>query len=252
MQANHQNQSLSLGSGSAPGVVCWALAGAVLFSGTANLLAQDPGPEASTQTVKDAPIRFVIIPGWGLKKKTVTRSPDLQHHAYCLSKDNGRMAILIHDGQEVVKSWNVDSLVFSPDSSRLAAFAHRSDSWRLVLDGETTSCPRPIGLPMFSPDSKRVAYWSRDIKRFFLVVDGQIQREYDAVRRDSLTFTPDSSQPAYLARQGDRWYIVTGETEHPIEGDPVGTLVFDEQAQGFVLREDTPEPETSVAEVQSP
>ena len=147
---------------------------------------------------------------------------------------------------------NIDRPVFSPDSSHLAAFTHRMDNWSLLLDGKATPCVRPIGPPVFSPDSKQLVYWSRDIKRFFLVVDGQMQREYDAVLRDSLTFTPDPVQPVYLARLGDRWYIVTGETERPIEGGPVGELVFDAQAQRFVLRDNPVEPETTVADAESP
>ena len=194
----------------------------------------DPQPVVAEESQPLEPIDFVDKPGWVLMKKSVIRSPDGEHHAYCLSHETRREHMLIHDGNEVWRGPTIDRLVFSPDSARLAAFSDHGGHWNLVLDNKTIRCPRPIGSPVFSPDSKHLGYWARDGKRFFLVFNTEVQPIYDAVKRDSLTFAQELGTPGYFAQKADQWLIVSGDKEYPIDGEPRGELVYDQELGRFV------------------
>ena len=51
---------------------------------------------------------------------------------------------------------------------------------------------------VFSPDSQRLAYVAFDGDRPFLVVDGQEGQRYESIREGSVVFSPDSQRVAYV------------------------------------------------------
>ena len=120
-----------------------------------------------------------------------------------------------------------DSLVFSPDSKRVAYLAGTSGKQILVVDGkEGKAYDETWGVNgehvVFSPDGrrvayvatsggKRVAYWKDSGGKQFVVVDGKPGQAYDEIA--SVVFSPDSQHVAYGAKVGDKWVVVINGKE---------------------------------------
>jgi hypothetical protein len=149
-------------------------------------------------------------------------SPDSQRLAYALTRKERwfktTVGSVVVDGQEG-KDYDLKgeypklpSLVFSPDSKRLAYWweidAGSETSPRkgfVVVDRQEGKAYESGGPPVFSPDSKRLAHVAVADGKAFVVVDGQEQRRYDRV--SSLVFSPDSKRVAYVASVGV-WFII--------------------------------------------
>jgi hypothetical protein len=105
---------------------------------------------------------------------------------------------------------------------------------------------------VFSPDSRRVAYVARRGGKELVVVDGVEGNEYGGIQarpgfgptpgvlgvlEGSLVFSPDSRHVAYLARRGDKQFLVVDGVEgKEYEGFLSGSrLVFDSPTQLHAL-----------------
>ena len=85
-----------------------------------------------------------------------------------------------------------------------------------MVDGKESGQYDRIGTLLFSPDSKRVAYEAED-GRVFLVVDGRVGTEYDGVH--GVVFSPDSNRVAYAAgRSGKLLVVVDGQESAEYDG----------------------------------
>lgn len=114
------------------------------------------------------------------------------------------------------------SLLFSPDSRRVAYKAVLGLNVFAVVDGKEREVPVPsniYGGPIFSPDSQRVAYVV-DSTQYFVVVDGKEEKHYDEIDEESLNFSPDSRRVAYSAKTSvreypfvKRFFVVGGKEE---------------------------------------
>lgn len=130
-----------------------------------------------------------------------------------------------------------DSLVFSPDSQRLAYAAERRGAWVLVVDGRASREWDGIGEVVFSPDSERVAYAAESRGRWHVVVDGVVGVPVDGILRESLQFSPDSRRLAYVAQYaGGVHAVIDGVTSARYDG--IGRLTFspDSRRVGFLAR----------------
>ena len=72
------------------------------------------------------------------------------------------------------------------------------------MDGKEWKYGKEIQVSLvFSPDSKRLAYVIKGdfvVGANFVVVDDQEQKRYGRIEEGSLVFSPDSQQVAYVAR----------------------------------------------------
>ena len=78
---------------------------------------------------------------------------------------------------------SASSVLFSPDSRRVAYLAHSGRMKRVYLDGKAEEVEMEFlqGWMVFSDDSKRLAYGGRRGDKFFLVVDGKKGADYDTL-----------------------------------------------------------------------
>jgi len=122
------------------------------------------------------------------------------------------------------------SLVFSPDSTRVAYAAKRGGRWVVVVnrrEGRGYDGILAGREPIFSPDSKRVAYAAKQGRKFVVVADGLAGAGYDAV--GPLVFSPDSRRLAYVAERDGKGLVVVDGLESDEYDDflPGSRLVFD-------------------------
>jgi hypothetical protein len=86
---------------------------------------------------------------------------------------------------------------------------------RVVVDGvegkEYNKVPGQSLL--FSPDSQRLAYAAQRGKKWRVVVDGVEGKEYDGIGRGTLSFGADSQQVRYDAKRGDQVVSVVNGVE---------------------------------------
>ncbi|HOK09764.1 MAG TPA: hypothetical protein PLJ10_08900, partial [Candidatus Hydrogenedens sp.] len=82
---------------------------------------------------------------------------------------------------------------------------------------------------IFSPDSRRVAYSAKRGDKWVVVVDGVEGKEYDGIGAGSLIFSPDSRRVAYSAKRGGKWVVVVDGVEGKEYGVVLtgSNLVFD-------------------------
>jgi Tol biopolymer transport system component len=195
-------------------------------------------------------------------------SPDSQHIAYVASgcsESHEHDATVPHEGmhefvvldEEEGKEYGAvvsDSLVFSPDSQRLAyvvqthsghvhttvdtedtgeeTHSHEDDRWCVVVNGEKQKEYRATGdnTIVFSPDSQHIAYAAYDNESWFIVIDGEEQKQYEGISQ-AVTFSPDSRWLAYIGRTEENSYVVINRNEgKPFTGILIGwggDLIFD-------------------------
>ena len=80
--------------------------------------------------------------------------------------------------------------------------ARRGGKWLVVVDGVEGKEYDGIGKGtlVFSPDSKRVAYEAQRGGKWLVVVDGVEGKEYDGIVEGTLVFSPDSKRVAYVSK----------------------------------------------------
>ena len=143
--------------------------------------------------------------------------------------DGPGIATMAENDQLAILSTN--SLVFSPDSTRIAYVAQEGDEepeFAVVVDGQEWSrydYVDPRG-PVFSPDSTRIAHIARSEDNEFkasVVLDKERGTPYEDVVAP--LFSPDSRRMAYAASDGAKWFVVLdGQEAKPY--DDIGTPYF--------------------------
>lgn len=138
-------------------------------------------------------------------------SPDSQRIAYWFKRSTGAWTIVL-DGQERIQATadRQGGLVFSPDSTHLAAIARRGKNWQVILDDQAQSKHDAIGANSltFSPDSSHLVYAVMDDKRWKIIQDGEEYGGYDAILDGSIKFSPDSSRLTYAIKSPSGWHVV--------------------------------------------
>jgi len=148
-----------------------------------------------------------------------------------------------------------DSLVVSPDSSRLVFAAKagettpedkgiflnpkgtdpRNDSARPVLNPIRLYIDDKPTIPfdlmtgaVFSPDSKRLAFAGTHDKLWQLVLDGKsLLQDADNVPAAPFAFSPDSVHAAWVAEKGGQVLVTVDQQQWPpIDGGGMGMLTF--------------------------
>ncbi len=84
-----------------------------------------------------------------------------------------------------------------------------------VIDGKEEKQYDNIGNGsiVFSPDSRRLAYAAQSGNKRFVVADGKEWKHYDGVGSQTLVFSPDSKKLAYVALKENRQIAVINEKE---------------------------------------
>jgi hypothetical protein len=110
--------------------------------------------------------------------------------------------LVVVDGVEGKEYDGAASLVFSPDSGRVAYGAQRGGKWLVVVDGVEGKEYDAIRDPVFSPDSQRVACGAGRSGKWLVVVDGVEGKEYDGFLKGSRMVFDSRSQLHTLALRG--------------------------------------------------
>jgi Tol biopolymer transport system component len=179
---------------------------------------QRPGDSGKEQRL---PFFLVVVDGvesqeyMGINKAAPVFSPDSKHVAYAAPVEKWSKWTIVLDGVEGKKhDAKIDehSLVFSPDSSRLACAAKQI----VILDDIEGEAYDSVAFPVFSPDSKRIAYAACSEGKYLVVTDGTPQgpakgKAYDGI--EDITFSPDSSRLVHLAKHGEKVLAVTDGAE---------------------------------------
>ena len=213
-----------------------------------------PDGKRIAYTGRRAQQRFLVVDGEpevpieGIVDDSVVFSPDSHRLAYAVAKADRRAYLLVdgragpvHDGiggsfppgvaanrasgrTDYVLGYGT-SILFSPDSHRIAYLAHSGRMKRVYLDGNAEDVEMEFlqGGMVFSDDSKRLAYGGRRGDTFFLVVDGKKGADYDAL--GYFGFSNDGKHVAYNAKKGDKMVIVVdGQERGEYSAVPAGPV----------------------------
>ncbi len=192
------------------------------------------------------------VPIEGIVDHALTFSPDSRRLAYAAAKADRRCYLVVdgkagpvHDGiggslppgvtlnqasmQTGYGLGSATSILFSPDSRRIAYLAHFGKMKKVFLDDKPEDVEMDFlaGGMVFSDDSKRLAYGGRRGNQFFLVVDGKKGADYDML--GYYGFSPDGRHTAFMAKKGDKLVIVVNGQER---------AEYDMVAAGPVFRTD--------------
>jgi Tol biopolymer transport system component len=188
------------------------------------------------------------IPIEGIVDHSLTFSPDSRRLAYAVAKADRRAYLVVdgnagpvHDGiggsfppgvaanrasrQTDYGLGYATSILFSPDSHRIAYLAHSGRMKRMYLDGKAEDVEMEFlqGGMVFSDDSNRLAYGGRRGDKFFLVVDGKKGADYDTL--GYFGFSHDGKHIAFMAKKGDKYVIVVdGQERGEYSAVPAGPV----------------------------
>ncbi|HJN87071.1 MAG TPA: WD40 repeat domain-containing protein [Dehalococcoidia bacterium] len=168
--------------------------------------------------------------------KSVIVSPDCRRVAYMVEPVTVSSCFVVVDGQEGKHYDGVEkgSLVFSPNSQRVAYVARAGKKRFAVVDGQEENQYDRIEEQslVFSSDSRRVGYVTRAGKKRVAVLDEQEGKQYDRVAEGSLRFSPDSQRVAYVARAGNKQFVVVdGQEQEQYDRIEKQSLVFSPDSQ---------------------
>lgn len=150
--------------------------------------------------------------------KTAARplfSPNGQHLAYVAAYAEHHVSVVLddHPGREFEDVVS-DSVLFSPDSTRLAYLAKRKGSGffgRLrtsivaVVDEQVVGEYEDAGLPVFNPDGRHIAFRGRTGAHACVVKDGETGPVFEAVGDPRFG---DNGRVVYVAEQAKRQSVV--------------------------------------------
>ncbi len=188
-------------------------------SGATNAPAEGAKPKekklklvAEARELVDYPVPSRIRP--------VVVSADGRHLAYELVRGERHLAMV--DGREIgvfARLWN---LKLSPEGSRAAFVAQRSDDERkvVVLDGREVGAFADVATDSlaFSRSGDRFGFIVRKDgtqPEWLTVIDGETGPAWEELQPASLTFSGDSSQAAFVAQRAGRWHVVVNGQPGP-------------------------------------
>jgi hypothetical protein len=120
------------------------------------------------------------------------------------------------------------SVIFSPDSRRVAYAAERQGEFLIVVDSKEGQRFRDIYHPVFSPSSRHVAYVGGRVGSRSAVIDGEIvSAKYpDVGGGTGVVFSPNEGRMAYAAVAGPdtEFMVIDGKEDTPYQH--VGKLFF--------------------------
>jgi WD40 repeat protein len=213
-----------------------------------------PDGKRIAYTGRRAQERFLVVDGEpevpieGIVDDSVVFSPDSHRLAYAVAKADRRAYVVVdgkagpvHDRiggsippgiaanrasmQTAYGLGSASSVLFSPDSRRVAYLAHSGRMKRVYLDGKAEEVEMEFlqGWMVFSDDSKRLAYGGRRGDKFFLVVDGKKGADYDVL--GYFGFSHDGKHIAFMAKKGDKYVIVVdGQERAEYSAVPAGPV----------------------------
>ena len=199
----------------------------------------------------------------GIVDYCLTFSPDSRRLAYAVAKPDRRSYLVVdgkagpvHDGIGVASSPGLDlnrasmqtgyrlefatSILFSPDSRRIAYLAHFGKMKKVFLDDKPEDVEMDFlaGGMVFSDDSKRLAYGGRRGNQFFLVVDGKKSAAYDAL--GYFGFSADGNHIALTAKKGDKIVVVVDGLERAeYDAVPAGAIFRSDGVLEFLAADKT-------------
>jgi Tol biopolymer transport system component len=188
----------------------------------------------------------------GVVDGTLTFSPDGKRLACAVAKPD-RSAYILVDGKagpvhdsiggaaptlNQTSTYAVGartSVLFSPDSRRIAYLARSGPTRKVYVDGKAEDVEMDflVGGMVFSEDSKRLAYGGRRGNKFFLVVDGNKGADYDAL--GYFGFSQDGKHIAFMAQKGDKCVVVVdGQERAQYDSVPAGPVFRADGALEFL------------------
>jgi WD40 repeat protein len=149
------------------------------------------------------------------------------------AEGNLRSNQVLVDGKEGRVYDGVGSVVFSPDSLRVAYDATVGDHHFLVLDGnEGPQFDGDLLGVAFSPDSRHLAYAGGSFPTTVLLDEKKLG-SYDYVDSTSFTFSPDSAHFAYCAStDGQRAVYLDGRLVESVDELVIFSIRFFPNAKG--------------------
>jgi hypothetical protein len=123
---------------------------------------------------------------------------------------------------------NEESMISSPDGSRLAYFVMAGEGLAVVVDGKQGEIFEGIadGSLVFSPDGAHFGYVGTRPGSQFVVLDGK-SHEYRGVSRQGIVFSKEGGRYGWVAdRDGKQLAIVDGVESPPYDGISSQGIVF--------------------------
>ena len=145
-------------------------------------------------------------------------SPDASKVAWLLDKVTSWNIILNHETSQEWNEVTKGSLVFSPDSQRLAYVAERDGKLVVVVDDlHFTGYDAINSKPVFSPDSKHFAFIAQSGRGQTVVVDGKAGPLHEGIGDGDPVFSPGSDRLAYTITTPRGAALATVDVKHPGE-----------------------------------
>lgn len=169
---------------------------------------------------------------------TLVFSPDSKKIAYKV-RVNNKWVVVFDEKEE--KGYDAAGIpVFSPDGNRTAFAAREGNEQFVVIDGKEGKHYEAIGsIPVFSPDSRHVAYCAMEKGKKFVVIDGVEGKKYDNIVKENTVIRTDVIQKTEMVRESDKLFSVLVKKEHNDMFVYRNTVVFspDSRRTAYIARE---------------
>jgi tetratricopeptide (TPR) repeat protein len=155
-----------------------------------------------------------------------------QHTNLQRAQGDNKIYVIVDEKKEKPYDDIGTTLIFSPDSRRVAYDAQLGNKRFVVVNGEEKKPYDEVGATLiFSPDSKRIAYTARVGNQWFVVVDEKEGQPYDAIGQSSLIFSPDSKRVAFAVEMKNKWFVIVDGWQKK-QYDGIGSLIFTPDSEG--------------------
>lgn len=150
---------------------------------------------------------------------TLVFSPDSRRVAYAAVQENKQMFVI--DGEAGNAYDAVGGFAFSVNSKHFAYAATAEGKGFVVIEGAEEKKYDATGVPRFSDDAQHLVYLARLGEKSLVVMDGTDGAQYEDIHPDSLVISGDSARIAYAAKRDGKWMCVVESTKiKPMEQPP--------------------------------